>query len=155
MGRRLAKKQQDAMQDGIGPVAPSASRDGKPLVVPPQPARAGLRFFSLRLLYDRIMRTCSKNTALLAKNEQIARLVCERSNLEFHATELKTELTQMKRALRVTQERIRSVNMRLEKVRRGKPFLRLVVSRDRAADPSLPETDPTRPSASRIDDNGN
>ena len=74
----------------------------------------------------------TKDKKKLSHNEQqrIYKLARHRLCLEGQAEQLKHEVHHLKKALRITQERIRKVNSKIEQVRQGGPRLSLVVSND-------------------------
>jgi hypothetical protein len=66
------------------------------------------------------------------EEQKITRLIGDRRNLELHAAEVRNEIIHLKKALRITQNRIRRVNSEIDRVERGSPVLTLVVSNSEA-----------------------
>jgi hypothetical protein len=57
----------------------------------------------------------------------VSKLIGDRHHLELQAAEIKNELFHLKKALRVTQDRIRCINTKIDRAQRG-PALALVTS---------------------------
>jgi predicted nucleic acid-binding Zn-ribbon protein len=74
----------------------------------------------------------TKDRKKLSHDEQhrIYMLARRRLCLEDQAKQLKYEVHHLRKALRITQERIRKVNGKIEHIRQGGPKLALVVSND-------------------------
>lgn len=68
---------------------------------------------------------------LLRRNQERNKWVYEKSLLESHAATTRDEIQQLRVALRITQERIRHLNRKIEASQIGHSHLTLVHNRDR------------------------
>lgn len=71
-----------------------------------------------------------KNKSPSRENQRLAKLITDRVILDLHAAELRNEIFQLKKALRITQKRIRHVSDRIKRENQERPMLTLVSSHD-------------------------